>query len=1126
MSGEGSSSSSGGSSNSQQQQPAAGAGFTPEQWASLTTLINSIRAVTPAPTMPSPPATAAVAAADPTQREWKAEEVGFFDPGYEDSNDSPIVTVGRHSLYRDVYAFVDRLKDLAKQRHVDKLRTVLPECFRGECQIWYSVELDEMAKDLLRSVPLEKWYEALIKRFKTRTPRALELLQKERYTFNDARSGRHPRTYAQNILRYAKAAEVGSLQNQLTMAWNNLAVEFRIHVPEPTASTSVRHFMEHLEAQADMWMELAKRSGSGFHGSNRSSQVAKSATSAKQGQQTRRLVEEKLVPYYGQPPAGVPYYPRQNYDNDRPQYADRPYVPRSLPQNKQPLLLESGKGSPSSKTAPTRKPSTNQRKPSEKPFEKRVSWRKPVAYATAEDDDDEAETENDFAQSEEEQNKAPDPDGYYVEDPDMDYYNPTYQEEEENAPTALSIVPVHVCRRCQAEFKSNNLLHKHIRAWNCVPKASATPTAFNGSVEIVPSTVPITDLGTGFGFRNYHFLTLFVALSAIAVAISVCMDSGCSVTLIDRAFLLEQAPNIHIRTMASPISVRGIGSNHHSTKEYVLLEMYLPGKRNGKDVRAKITREAHLVDGLKAKMLLGTDVIGPEKIDLITSRNEAYIGSCDTTVAIDLKPRSQGITMKPVVADKETKLPPHSQMVVPVHHASLPDDRDFLFEPTTEAVSLYAHLVDDSFHSVIARNDTDNPVVIPKHLRLGTVSEIDYDNCYLANFEEAADLAMAPATQEASWRTKELLATVQSQKASTKSPLAKSSTSKGKETKLANGVTIYGSDPKTTEAFRKVIENHPQLWQDHGSFAKLDEQYWMRIPLRGDWEEHAPSKVRVYPLGTKDRQIVDEVFDKLHAQGRLSWTDSVGTGSTPFSYPVFVVWKTLANGKRQGRPVVDIRNLNKIAQNDVHPVPLQSDMITFVRGCCYISILDALSFFYHWRVHPDDRHKLTVITHRGQETFNVAVMGYKGSVAYVQRQIDRILRAHKDFAKAYVDDIVVASRTLEEHLLHLNRVFETLVNAGICIKPVKAFIGYPSIELLGEHVDSMGLTTSEEKIRAISMLTFPNSLRKLETYLGLTCWLRKYVSMYAGISKPLQDRKTELLKDAPKSGSARKSFTS
>ena len=158
------------------------AGFTPEQWATIINLIRTSAVTTPT-------------AIPQSQREWKAEEVGFFDSSLDDVNDAPIVTVDRHSCYRDIYSYVDRLKDLAKQRSPDKLRTILPECFRGDTQIWYSIELGEMEKDLLRSVPLEKWYEALIKRFKTRTPRALELLQTERYTFVDARNKKHPRAY-------------------------------------------------------------------------------------------------------------------------------------------------------------------------------------------------------------------------------------------------------------------------------------------------------------------------------------------------------------------------------------------------------------------------------------------------------------------------------------------------------------------------------------------------------------------------------------------------------------------------------------------------------------------------------------------------------------------------------------------------------------------------------------------------------------------------------------------------------------------------------------------------------------------------------------------------------------------
>ena len=78
---------------------------------------------------PSPPPV------DPSNREWKAEEVGFFDPSLDDPNNTPIITIGRHSFYRDIYSYVDRLKDLVKQRSPNKLRTILLECFRSNTQI-------------------------------------------------------------------------------------------------------------------------------------------------------------------------------------------------------------------------------------------------------------------------------------------------------------------------------------------------------------------------------------------------------------------------------------------------------------------------------------------------------------------------------------------------------------------------------------------------------------------------------------------------------------------------------------------------------------------------------------------------------------------------------------------------------------------------------------------------------------------------------------------------------------------------------------------------------------------------------------------------------------------------------
>lgn len=234
------------------------------------------------------------------------------------------------------------------------------------------------------------------------------------------------------------------------------------------------------------------------------------------------------------------------------------------------------------------------------------------------------------------------------------------------------------------------------------------------------------------------------------------------------------------------------------------------------------------------------------------------------------------------------------------------------------------------------------------------------------------------------------------------------------------------------------------------------------------------------------------------------------TESTPFMYPCFVVWRNLPDGTRKGRVVVDIRALNSITVPDAYPVPSQTEILAELRGATYISTVDCAAFFHQWSVKPEHQHRLTVASHRGQERFNVAVMSYKNSVAYVQRRINTLLWSHRGYARAYVDDIVIFSKSLNEHVAHLQAVFTTLTERRIILFPKQSFIGYPSIRLLGQKVDALGLATDKEKLAAIANLDFPRTLRSLETYLGLTGYLRQYIPMYAQVVKPLQERKTAL----------------
>ena len=138
--------------------------------------------------------------------------------------------------------------------------------------------------------------------------------------------------------------------------------------------------------------------------------------------------------------------------------------------------------------------------------------------------------------------------------------------------------------------------------------------------------------------------------------------------------------------------------------------------------------------------------------------------------------------------------------------------------------------------------------------------------------------------------------------------------------------------------------------------------------------------------------------------------------------------------------------------------------------------------------------------------------------------IDQILQPHRDFSRAYIDDIVIyiKSKSLNEHLVHLNKVFKSLSEKGICLSSQKLFLTYPSVQLLGQCVDALGLATAEDKLAAIVNIEFPQTLSALKKYLGITGYLQQYIPYYTAVIKPLQERKMRLNHGLQKSWTERK----
>ena len=316
---------------------------------------------------------------------------------------------------------------------------------------------------------------------------------------------------------------------------------------------------------------------------------------------------------------------------------------------------------------------------------------------------------------------------------------------------------------------------------------------------------------------------------------------------------------------------------------------------------------------------------------------------------------------------------------------------------------------------------------------------------------------------------------------------------------------IYDND-ETRTAFANFIAEFLSLWTNR-DFIDVSQDKWMRISLKSDWQTKITNKSKIYLLKIKDRQVLNKTFDNLHEKGRLKWIDT----ATSFSYSIFVTWKTI-NEKRRNRTIVDIRDLNDLIVFDAYFVSSQSDIINELRDCTHILVLNVSFFFYQWRIHSDDTYKLTIVTHRDQEIFLVSVMSCRNSIAYVQRQMNTLLRQFQSFAKIYIDDIMIRSKSLNEHIFHLRQIFLLFVKKNIDLNSIKIFLSYSKVTLLRQKVNALDLSIIENRIKALISLKMSNALTQLKTYLKLIEYIKQYIHFYVFISWSLQDLKTVLLK--------------